>query len=704
MAQIKPTGDHLNAGSDSTPAALGTAAAGTSVSYSRADHVHAMPAASDVGAIPETSTTPTSGQVLTWDGSAWVPATASTGGGGGANGLTYYLRQDVSADSPTTNLPGTPKQLGRTASATGTSITTGTLTNGQWTLMGGYVSEQTPIDPDVTQIPAGLWDFNVWAYGNANANAPTVIRAKVYVYDGTNAPTLIGTSGEQVINNVSAQFSLSVVVPQTTVALTDRIYVEIEVKPSANNHTATMQFGDGHPSHLHSSLPLVGGTGVWKSIAGVLQSPATLIVNADVDAAAAIAQDKISGLTTDLAGKVPTTRAVNTTDGLKGGGALSGDLSLSLTTTGVAAGLYGSATKIPALTIDATGRITTASEVDAGGVSLPVSVANGGTGATNGNDAVVNLGFPNQVRTVVSRVNLGAGTVTGQVFTVTAVGALASSDGVTLAVGDLIVVQQGGSSTANWGFWLITVLGDAGTQAALTRPSWYQNGSTWSALVLFGTPKSTSAQGNIYALCPASASVNSIVIGTTSLTVSSVYNRSGNASLSTNIFTSTQTFAANSTAGTAPFQFQAGALNTTPVAHRVEWDGGLLCLNSGTLFTGSISGTTLTVTAVSNGFLQIGMLVYGTGVAANTIITAASGTGGTGTYTVSVSQTVGSQGMSGTIRQIQAAFINGAAGGTGAVPASSSAIGRPGQMAADASWLYICTGTNTWRRTALSSF
>ena len=37
----------------------------------------------------------------------------------------------------------------------------------------------------------------------------------------------------------------------------------------------------------------------------------TGIVNSEIDAAAAIAQSKISGLTTDLAGKVPTTRTVN---------------------------------------------------------------------------------------------------------------------------------------------------------------------------------------------------------------------------------------------------------------------------------------------------------------------------------------------------------------------------------------------------------
>lgn len=249
-------------------------------------------------------TAPVTGQTLVWDGSQWAPATTQ-GGGGGANGLTYYLRQDVDADAPTTNLPGTPKQLGRSGATGATSITSGTLTTGVWTLLGGYVSEAVPIDPNITAIPGGIWDFNLWAYGTANANAGTVIRALVYVYNGADAPTLIATSGEQVINNVSAQFSLSVLVPQTTVTLTDRIYVAVEVKASASNHTATLQFGDGQPSHVHTSLPLVGGTGLWKNVAGVLQSPASLLVDADVDSAAAIAQSKISGLSAALA-NVPT--------------------------------------------------------------------------------------------------------------------------------------------------------------------------------------------------------------------------------------------------------------------------------------------------------------------------------------------------------------------------------------------------------------
>lgn len=57
-------------------------------------------------------------------------------------------------------------------------------------------------------------------------------------------------------------------------------------------------------------------------------------------------------------------------------------------------------------------------------------------------------------------------------------------------------------------------------------------------------------------------------------------------------------------------------------------------------FTGSIAGTTLTVGSVT-GTVAIGQYVSGTGVAAGTQITAGSGT----TWTVSISQTVGSEAM-----------------------------------------------------------
>jgi hypothetical protein len=250
-------------------------------------------------------TAPTNGQTLVWNGTAWTPATPSGGGGGGANGLTYYLNQGTNADAPTTNLPGTPKQLGRSADASQTTAASGTLTPETWTQFAGFVTESTPQDPGTSDIPAGLWDFNVWLLGVADNNHSNSVRAKVYKYNGTDAPTLLATSAEVTIGTTAALVSITVLVPETTMLVTDRIFVTLEAFATGNNHSVTGEFGGNTPSHVHTSLGLVAGTGLWKNVAGTLQSPASLLVNADVDPAAAIAQSKIDGLTNALA-NVPT--------------------------------------------------------------------------------------------------------------------------------------------------------------------------------------------------------------------------------------------------------------------------------------------------------------------------------------------------------------------------------------------------------------
>ena len=59
------------------------------------------------------------------------------------------------------------------------------------------------------------------------------------------------------------------------------------------------------------------------------------------------------------------------------------------------------------------------------------------------------------------------------------------------------------------------------------------------------------------------------------------------------------------------------------------------------VFTGDISGTTMTVTAITSGVISIGQRVYATGVTSGTFITAlGTATGGTGTYVVGTTQTV----------------------------------------------------------------
>lgn len=66
-------------------------------------------------------------------------------------------------------------------------------------------------------------------------------------------------------------------------------------------------------------------------------------------------------------------------------------------------------------------------------------------------------------------------------------------------------------------------------------------------------------------------------------------------------------------------------------------------------FKGSIAGNTLTVSSVAAGTLAVGQMLTGapSSIALNTIITAfGSGTGGVGTYTVNIAQTVSSHKMS----------------------------------------------------------
>jgi len=55
------------------------------------------------------------------------------------------------------------------------------------------------------------------------------------------------------------------------------------------------------------------------------------------------------------------------------------------------------------------------------------------------------------------------------------------------------------------------------------------------------------------------------------------------------------------------------------------------------------------------------------------------------------------------VRTINPSFINGAAGG-GTVPATNTTTGIVGQMAFDATGLYVCTATNTWKRVAWTAF
>jgi Phage stabilisation protein len=103
-------------------------------------------------------------------------------------------------------------------------------------------------------------------------------------------------------------------------------------------------------------------------------------------------------------------------------------------------------------------------------------------------------------------------------------------------------------------------------------------------------------------------------------------------------------------------------------AYRYTWR---ISSPSNAIFTGSVSGTTLTVTAISSGTITANQSLTGVGVTAETVITAlGTGTGGVGTYTLNTSQTVSASSLSSTA--VGARFTATVAGTTMTVSAVAS--------------------------------
>jgi hypothetical protein len=116
---------------------------------------------------------------------------------------------------------------------------------------------------------------------------------------------LLATSNDTYIYDPTeiTQQVVSVVMPQTTILATDRIVVYLYGRAQQNNNRLTFHFGGQYPSHTHSTMPSVTGTGVVKVVNGVFQSPATTITNSDVSASAAIDVSKLTMSTNRILGR-----------------------------------------------------------------------------------------------------------------------------------------------------------------------------------------------------------------------------------------------------------------------------------------------------------------------------------------------------------------------------------------------------------------
>ncbi len=243
---------------------------------------------------PVDATAPTAGQVYAWSGSAWAPATveAGGGGGGGGGGLTYYLNYGIAGESP---LPdASTKQLALEYD-TGGQVNTGAVTapDGTYATLAEFVTDLSL--PGETTIPPGNWDVAAYLV-QSNANH-VFFRARVYKWDGTTLTELSTSPSDDVAVTESAiptLFTASVYIEQAVLTATDRIVIRLEItRNTASPRSVTAYFGGNTPAHAHTTLGAPGGTGLVKVVDGIVQAPAELLFNSDVDAAAAIEVSKL---------------------------------------------------------------------------------------------------------------------------------------------------------------------------------------------------------------------------------------------------------------------------------------------------------------------------------------------------------------------------------------------------------------------------
>jgi len=155
--------------------------------------------------------------------------------------------------------------------------------------------------------------------------------------------------------------------------------------------------GSGTVTQVNTGTGLTGGP--------ITTTGTVALANTAVTAGSYGAADKVGQFTVDqqgrltnaanvainiavanVAGAVANTVNVLAGTGLSGGGALTGNVTISLANTAVAAGDYGSSSNVASFTVDAQGRLTAASNVTI--VASSVNLTNTSASATFATDSL----------------------------------------------------------------------------------------------------------------------------------------------------------------------------------------------------------------------------------------------------------------------------------------------------------------------------
>ena len=171
------------------------------------------------------------------------PIISSSGGGGGGGGasVNYYINGGTSQGTIGGNAY---LEMSKTA-VIGTGVDFTIATNGY---IANFITDVA--DPSLLKIPAGNWNLEYYFSSSSNGGSPSFY-TELYKYDGATF-TLIASNSvvpKGITNGTAIEpYFSSLAVPETVLALTDRLAIRIYVNNSSK--TIKLHTQDSHLGQL----------------------------------------------------------------------------------------------------------------------------------------------------------------------------------------------------------------------------------------------------------------------------------------------------------------------------------------------------------------------------------------------------------------------------------------------------------------------